>query len=170
MAMEHKAFAFDSNGFDAGLRPTLEAALQSGDTWNLELWIDANRSALVDPYEGEPLSGDWRELMENGDVQELGDFALTRYYDPKQDSGISGAWLRIYDEVPDDVARALLGATVGPAENLFDPGRIGSYFQSPEQVSRSVVTLRGTDRSELQPMRELLEECLALRLGVYVTF
>jgi hypothetical protein len=45
----------------------------------LGAFIDAHRIELRDPYEGEPLSEDWRSRLESGEVQELGDIALTQY-------------------------------------------------------------------------------------------
>ncbi len=73
---------------------------------------------------------------------------------------------------------ALLGVAIGPDENRFDPGRQGSYFQTPEEVVRSLARVRrfklsrflDNHRKSLRSFQTLLEECQAKGLGVYVTF
>lgn len=47
--MEHKAFAFDSDRFGEELRPTMEAALSTGDCAPLVDFIRDNRGVLTDP-------------------------------------------------------------------------------------------------------------------------
>jgi hypothetical protein len=170
MSMEHKAFAFDWPRFARGLRPILVRALAADDPAPLEAYIDRHRGQLTDPYLGEPLDPDWRDRLENGDVQELGDFALTRYYRPMRDRGLGHAWMTLSDELPAPAAAALLGVSIGDDGALFDPGRMGSYFQTPARVRRSLAALRGVRRPELRGFRRLLERCTADRLGVYVTF
>ena len=75
--MEHKAFAFDWNAFQRHLAPILRDALSSDSVVGLAAFIEHHRQSLTDPYEGEPLPEDWSSLMENRDVQDHGDFALT---------------------------------------------------------------------------------------------
>jgi hypothetical protein len=170
MGMSHKAFAFDWSAFERELLPILVAALGADDRTPLLAFIDAHRDRLTDPYEGDPLPTDWRSLLTAGDAQEAADFALTRYYHPGEDYGIGHPWMRLSDEVAPKVAAALLGHPVGPPGRLFDPGRYGSYFQRPEQVPGSLLLVAGARRAELSSYRELLEECLERRMGVYVTF
>jgi hypothetical protein len=168
--MEHKAFAFDWAGFARGLRPTLIGALEADDPAPLEEFIDRHRAELTDPYAGEPLDDDWRDLLEAGDVQELGDFALTRYYRPTADRGLGDEWMELSDELPAPAARALLGTPVGANGARFDPGRMGAYFQTPARVKRSLAALGKVRRRELQGFRKLLERCAKAGQGVYVTF
>jgi hypothetical protein len=60
----------------------------------------------------------------------------------------------------------------------FDPGREGSYFQTPSQVSESLSRVRkfhlpGLEdyrRKSLERFTELLKECVESRSGLYVTF
>jgi len=67
---------------------------------------------------------------------------------------------------------------LGLPVNLFDSGRYGSYFQTPEQVAESLPRVRGFDLSWLDEQDRgfvrrfvrLLEECVAVGLGLYVTF
>jgi hypothetical protein len=59
---------------------------------------------------------------------------------------------------------------LGVGDRLCDPGRLGSYFQSPGMVRESVAALTGVAAEEVRPFRELLAVCETRRLGVYVTF
>jgi hypothetical protein len=168
--MEHKAYAFDWLQFDLNLHPLLVEALTANDTAQLEAFIDQHLDELTDPYEGKPLSADWRDTLGNRDVHECGDYALTRYYDPADCWGIGYEWTRLRDELPEPAANAMLGFAVGPAENFFDPGRYGSYFQTPRGVRGSLAELQPHGCQQLARYLELLERCVAERRGVYVTF
>jgi hypothetical protein len=168
--MEHKAYAFDWSRFEIDLLPLLVEALIRDDTEVLEAFIDRSLAELTDPYEGEPLSLDWRDTLGNRDVHEFGDYALTRFYNPADNWGIGYAWARLSDRLPEAAANALLGFAVGPMENLFDPGRYGSYFQNPRRVRESLEVLQPHACSELARYLALLERCVAEQLGVYVTF
>jgi hypothetical protein len=64
----------------------------------------------------------------------------------------------------------MLGFAVGPEDNLFDPGRYGSYFQTPQPVQETLSALRPYRCPDLLQYLELLEWCVAERRGVYVTF
>jgi hypothetical protein len=170
MPMEHKAYAFDWSAFEFDLHPMLVAALTAKNTAALAAYIDEHLAELTDPYEGEPLSADWRDTLENRDVHEYGDYALTRFYDPADCWGIGYEWSRLSDELPTPAANALLGSPVGPDKNLFDSGRLGSYFQSPKRVRESLGALQPHTCPDLARYLELLERCVAERHGVYVTF
>jgi hypothetical protein len=170
MSMSHKAYAFDWRWFECDLRPLLEDALVTDNARRLETFIDDHREVLTDPYEGEPLADDWRETLENRDVHEYGDYALTRFYDPANDCGIGGAWARLSERLSQPAADALLGCTIGPPMRLFDPGRQGSYFQASAQVPQSLAMLKPLALPDLAVFIALLEQCAAERCGVYVTF
>lgn len=170
MAISHKAFAFDWRGFEVDLHPRLENALVADDPSELEAFIDDHRESLTDPYEGEPLPESWREALENRDVHEYGDYALTRFYDPSDDFGIHDEWSEVSDQLSEAAANALLGISVGPPERLFDPGRYGSYFQTPGQVRESLSVLKPLGVPELARFVELLEQCVQEGRGMYVTF
>lgn len=166
--MDYKAFAFDWNAFQRHLARILRDALSSDSVAELAAFIEHHRESLTDPYEGEPLPQDWSSLMESRDVQEYGDFALTLYYSPTADFGIGSSWVAVSDDIPEP--DALLGEPFGPPYNLFDPGRMGSYFQTPDTVSSSLRSLSADDRPELSDFVDLLERCGAEGMGVYVTF
>jgi hypothetical protein len=170
MPMEHKAYAFEWSRFELDLYALLVEALTADDTAKLEMYIDRHLGELTDPYEGEPLSADWRDALEKRDVHEYGDYALTRFYDPADCWGIGYEWARLSDEILEPAANAMLGFPIGPAENLFDPGRYGSYFQTPKLVRESLSSLQPHACQDLARYLELLEMCVCDRRGVYVTF
>jgi hypothetical protein len=177
--MSHKAYAFDWRAFERDELPgLLTGALETNDSSALLAYIERNRAALKDPYEGDPLPRDWKDQLGNRDVHECGDFALTRFYDPAADDGLGHCWSEIDDAVSEEARRALLGSPFGPTHNRFDPGRYGSYFQTPEQVPNLLALVRGldlswldeNDRGFVEGFEGLLEECVAGGLGLYVTF
>jgi hypothetical protein len=177
--MSHKAYAFDWPAFEGDeLHSLLLAALTTGEPAGLIRYIEAHPDDLKDPYEGDPLGEDWRDMLENWDVHEYGDFALTRFYDPAEDSGIWDQWRAIDRRLGEADRAALLGTPFGPPGAYFDPGRQGSYFQTPEQVGRSLARVRRFElpeledyqRTSLERFEELLAECKEARSGLYVTF
>lgn len=178
MTMLHRAYAFAHAAFRAELAPLLEAALSTGDGAPLASFIDQHVDSLTDPYEGEPLTKDWRESLDAGDAQELGDFALTKYYDGDLDMGLDLDWLDVKSELTHagEDAQLLLGAPFGPASQPFDPGQQGSYFQSEEEVERAHATVqrlaaKSPELAEaLAPLLGMLGQATQQRRGLYVTF
>lgn len=169
--MEHKAFEFQWSRFSAEFLPILSRALDSGHTHEIALFIDLNLANCTDPYEGEQLGPDWRNMLSQRDVHELGDFALTKFYDVTRDVGIGSEWLELSESLPGAAAAALLGFPVGPSGNVFDPGRMGSYFQGPPTAKRSLELVAAFQTTEvLAPYRSLLRSAIKNDSGVYVTF
>jgi hypothetical protein len=178
VSMSHKAYAFDWSAFARDeLHSILLDALSSGDTNGLIRYIEANQDHLKNHYEGGPLSN-WRDMLENFDVQEFGDFALTRFYDPEKDSGLGNDWLAIDEHLSEADRAVLLGTPFGSSSAYFDPGLQGSYFQTPREVVRSFARVQRIGLSDLEDYRrqslerfkELLEECAVAGSGLYVTF
>jgi hypothetical protein len=172
--MDHKAFLFDWSAFEAELLPPIETALTLDDASGLVQFITANLTVLRDPYEGEPLAIGWHNLLSTGDVQQCADFALTKYYDPTADIGLGESWITLHELIGREIAAPispLLGRTIGPKGHPFDPGRMGSYFQDPQDVRRS----RGAIES-LPPIRgidkaiRMLDAAIVGRRGLYITF
>jgi hypothetical protein len=169
--MSHKAYAFDWQAFEQDrLLGILVEALRTDETSLLIEYVEAYQGSLRDPYEGEPLCEDWLLMTESWDVHQYGDFALTRFYNPSQDFGIAGDWLEIDALLTKQQRNALLGFPIGYKDKVFDPGRMGSYFQTPEQVSRSLIALSRLNIPEVQPFQGLLQACQQENLGLYVTF
>jgi hypothetical protein len=111
------------------------------------------------------------------DPQEYGDFALTRYYQP-DNIGLVYEWEEIQDIIaaarPGLIQSPILGEVVGPPNNPFDPGKLGSYFQSTEDVRASLALVKelasewGTDL--LASAITMLEAADKNGGGLYVTF
>ena len=178
MSMLHRAFAFDYAAFRDQLRPLLLRALETNDPSELCGFIDANLNLLVDPYDGEPLVKNWREMLEHGDVQELGDFALTKYYDGDLDIGLDVDWKAIGEllEKSGSSQAITLGTPLGTPEAAFDPGRQGAYFQTAADVAEGLASLQTLLQaqpslaSELAPLQGMLQQSARSRRGLYVTF
>ena len=170
MTMSHKAYAFDHATFARELAPVLRDALQTGSRESLDQFVDRFRPVLRHPSGAGPLPPSWRVELEVGDVQEVADLALTKYYAPDREAGVGDAWLAWQESTTPELARCLLGAPFGPAERLFDPGRMGSYFQSPEDVIASQSCLSEVATPCLARFKELLADAANLRKGLYVTF
>jgi hypothetical protein len=181
MSMSHKAYAFDWLRFERNeLSRVLWHALETSNPAALRSYITAHVDELKDPYEGEPLDLAWEEKLENRDVHEYGDYALTRFYDPAEDWGsIAAQWRAIDGRLSTDADRsALLGTPFGPPGNYFDPGRQGSYFQTPEEIAESLSRVRQFSTADLEEYQEeslkrfeqLLKQCAADHRGLYVTF
>jgi hypothetical protein len=180
VSMLHKAYAFDWSAFVRDeLHNILLDALSSGDERRLVWYIEANRNYIKDPCEGGPLFDDWKDRLENYDVHEFADFALTRFYDPMEDYGIDHYWLDLdIEHLPEADQTALLGRPFGPRGAYFDPGRQGSYFQSPQEVVGSLARIQRIDLSNMdkyqreswERFKKLLEECAKAGSGLYVTF
>jgi hypothetical protein len=68
------------------------------------------------------------------------------------------------------IRAALLGRTIGPEWNRFDPGKMGSYFQLPYDVKTSAMLLEGAFSQELSDFQQFLRGCEKERRGLYVTF
>ena len=175
MAMEHKAFSFDFPAFDSELRPILEGALSSADCMSLVRFMEKHLNELADPYEGEPLDDDWESLIEQADVHQYGDFALTKYYDPTADIGLGPAWDEIQEAIhghPNLTESPILGSVLGPQDQPFNPGKMGSYFQSEEQVkkNRQFLIALANDSDAFQEAIDMLAQAEEANKGLYVTF
>jgi hypothetical protein len=170
MSMSHKAFVFDWEMFGRELAPLLAASLEDGDTVRLVEFGDRHRHFLRDPYKGERLGENWPGSLGVGGIQEVADFVLTRYYHPTEDGGLGEAWQEIDARLAAEQRLALLGQTFGSEESLFDPGKMGSYFQDCDTARKSLELLRRADRPELSGFLSLLEKAVSSAKGLYVTF
>lgn len=170
--MEHKAFVFRYSAFKAELLPLLEEALVTGDPSPLAAFIESERESFRDPYEGEPLDDDWQSLLDIADVHQYGDFALTRYYNPTEDIGLGHAWGEVERLLESRLggSGAILGRPVGAEGVLFDPGKMGSYFQSNEDVQRNLAEVEQVREPMLNSVVALLRRAVEEGTGIYVTF
>ena len=170
MSMCHKAYVLDYEGFAVELRPLLEKSLESNEVLGLIAFVDAQKEHLTWPWEATQLPHTWKDDLEQSDVQEVGDIALTKYYGADDDCGIQEHWRDVHERLPVDAQQALLGEQLGRSGAVFDPGRMGSYFQCPAVVRQSASILNQVAWPELTSFRELLSQAAAGGKGLYVTF
>lgn len=175
MSMSHKAYAFEDQRFQAECAALLTAALRSNDPALLRPFIEANWSHLKDPYEGGPLTREWwAEAVDENDVHQVAEVGLTLFFDPGDDRGLCGEWIDIDALLDGQPAQAaLLGEPFGPTENYYNPGRQGSYFQSPEMVRASRALLSAHDpiaAASWPHFLSLLDDSLRSGRGLYITF
>jgi len=179
MSMEHKAFVLDYEAFKSQLGSLLESALMTGINDKLAQFIGTNITWLKDPYEGEPLDESWEDIIEVKDTHSYGDFALTKFYNPASDIGLGDDWEEIQDllnDVSSDFGTAILGRPFGPERNYFDPGKMGSYFQTSGEVQQNLSLLKdlGQRKPEVSPALnkaiEMFQQAAEAGKGLYVTF
>ena len=183
MSMDHKAYPLHHAAFERELAPLLEHALQSGRTDQLRTFVELNLSALKDPNEGTPLGPDWERLVEpplpdrpDLAVQLWGDLALTKFYDPAEDRGLSTEWEAVEERLQAaglESAAIVLGHPLGSGQRYFDPGLQGAYFQSEQDVRAALRALDErpiTDSEPLRNWREVLRRTADRAQGLYVTF
>lgn len=179
MSMDHKAFLFDHTAFERELKPILEEALAKDDPEKLISFINEHFKTITDPYEGNPLGKSWERWVSPKDAHQYGDHALTCFYDPKNNLGLSHAWSAIDDLLKKEspaLAAAALGQPCGPAPNYFDPGKMGAYFQSAEMVVQhlkqinALIAKRPALNAALRPLVVMLDAAAAQSRGLYVTF
>jgi hypothetical protein len=172
VSMEHKAFVFDYDRFTTELGPALWHALEKGKTGKLVRFTVQNRHRLSDPYEGGPLPDGW---VAPDDVHEIGDVALTAFYDPAADVGLADGWERAHDRamrlMPGQEDAVVLGYPFGPDDAAFDPGRMGSYFRSADMVQQHLGALvTAGPPKRLVPVAAMLRHAATAGQGLYVTF
>lgn len=182
MSMVHKAFLFDYEAFERELKGILERSLASGVNEELVRFIHDHRSQLTDPYEERPLPASWEESVSPKDAHQYGYVALTKFYDltgPQSEIGLWYDWEPIYDVLEQEskgLESAILGRAVGPPSNFFDPGKMGTYFQSADLVEHNLARLRALIQKkpeleeELSPAIEMLERAASQEKGLYVRF
>jgi hypothetical protein len=171
MSISHKAFAFDWKTFESDeLHTLIVQALESEQLLPLIRYIENHRAKLKDPYKGKPLDLNWQEMLENRDINEYSDFALTHFYNPAADMGVAEEWTELDKLLSEAERLALLGFPIRSENNIFDPGRMGSYFQAPAQVSASLGIVNELAIEAIESYKELLKICCQSDLGVYVTF
>lgn len=179
MSLDHKAFIFDSDYFVDELANILENAILTNHDYELIIFIENNLPYLKHPDEGDNLNSAWKEEIEIGDISEYGDFAITKYYNPKENIGMGGGWMQFDDLLSQQLnidTSCFLGTRFGCSENYFDPGKQGSYFQSLEQVKQNLKLLTFLPKIELdnQPniynFVKMFENALDVQQGLYITF
>ena len=183
--MEHKAFILDYNAFIEELSDSLKKALLTGDLEFIIDFINMNINSLKDPYEGQPLDYSWETMIELKDTHQYGDFALTKFYSPAQSIGLGYEWQDIQNVLSSELDGTslymIIGQPFGSENHYFDPGKMGSYFQSPDRVKNNLQILDDLLKLKLKKPDELLisklrkfmamfQQAVASEKGLYITF
>lgn len=191
MSMEHKSFLFNTSAFTKELS---EIILTAGETDNEKLlisFINQNLNDLKSPYSGEELTSEWIEELETEDIQELADFAMTKYYNPDEELGLSYSWellLESFDELDLKFNNEyyILGKSLDSENFTLDPGRMGLGFIDSQQISsihKELISLKqnfinifeteSLDKEVIQAYEELIEiyeEAKESNCGLLMTF
>jgi hypothetical protein len=178
MSMEHRAFVFEYEAFQLELKEILETALNLNEIKSIEDFIKLNIDYLKDPNEGEPLIESWHETIEYKDAHQYGDFALTKFYDPVEDIGLGYSWNEIEDILSSESEEyiSILGHPIGKNDNYFNPGKMGSYFQSLSMIVENknkidIFMRNNLDCVEsLTPVALMFNFAIVSNKGLYITF
>jgi hypothetical protein len=181
MSMKHKAFVFDYATFKRELKGLIENSLVTGEAAELAAFVEEQRPKLSNPSDGSPLPAQWAKSVPSQDPQAYGLLALTKYYDTsgRADIGLGYEWSEIDDVLEreaQDLQPAPLGRPLGKPPHYFDPGKMGSYFQTPALVKQNLTGLRQLLRRRtdlevmLKPVVEMLDKAASEDKGLYVHF
>jgi hypothetical protein len=161
--MEHKAFDFYWNLFEKELLPILQIALNRKDSELLINFIKLNLEYISDPYEGAPLVDDWHDELTLLPIQDIADYALTKYYSVENQLGLGDSWI----DISDNLSKKEVDALLGHAFDNFDPGCYGSYFQSIDELKRNSALLSKVKNPIIE---SYIDDLSKVSKGLYVTF
>lgn len=161
--MEHKAFHFEWGLFEKEFLPFLSPALKTENPNKIIDFIESSLNHISDPYNGNPLTHNWKDELASLSIQHIADYALTKYYSVNDDFGLGDSWVKLSDSL----LQVELDAFLGNSLKGFDPGCYGSYFQSPEQIKISIDIL---SKSENRTVKSYVESLSKVSNGLYVTF
>ena len=140
--MEHNAFVFDYDSFDAELVPLLKNVLYTHDVEPLTHFIDTNLAHLSLPLDGNPLDISWRDGLTEYSVNSCGALALTHYYSPLDNVGLLFEWDDLWDFLDEyGLSEIMLGTPLSRRLVGFYPMGEYSYVQSPEEVTENLKRL-----------------------------
>ncbi|AWI03524.1 hypothetical protein [Clostridium drakei] len=138
MSMEHKAFVFDTKNYMKQLNDLIVDRGANDDIAAIRQFIEEHLDNMKSPYTGEELDENWGEEIEKGDIQEYADFALTGYYAPYEDIGLSYEWdmllkaLKKLDFI--EAEYCILGKSIQKENFKIDPGRCGLGLVYAEDI------------------------------------
>jgi hypothetical protein len=177
MAMEQKAFVFQHDAYTRELSDLLVDSLRRNDATPLRHFVEQHFNVLKDPYSGDRLRPHSLASISPDDVQKYGALALTKYYDPAAGIGLHGDWQDVFDALERVVPRGgsmTLGDGIGTPDHVLDPGKLGTFIQSPDEVRSNLARVDALLREEpaLRPLLTEFRDLLARAApaGLYVTF
>lgn len=177
MSMNHKAYVFKYNEFNIELLPVLVNSLRENNSEKLIHFINNNVDYLTNIYNYDSLNPDWASEFNQEDVQICGDIALTKYYDLSDDLGLGGEWDFIFDTLKNcglDAQKLTLGSVIGDKEK-FDPGLMGSFFQSTEDILFNKEIIKNySERNKyldiFTDLENIFNTAYSNKSGLYITF
>lgn len=190
MSMVHKAFLFDTVLFNKEVAGMILEAGVHNDTEVLRYFIERSIGRARSPYTGEVLEAGWETELENGTIQELADFVMACYYDPKDDKGLAYEWDSLLEALKKLITASeanalILGRALKKDGFSVDPGYMGTGFVQAEKVPALYDTLCGWEKNVKQIVLEtnspqlanafaslkgLYREALAQGRGLLLTF
>ena len=150
MSMEHKAFLFDTKGFNKELSSIILESGGKEDPEPLKKYIEKNFYWLrLSTNEKKMI----KEKLDDNDIQLLADIALTAFYSPEEDLGLSYSWdalLEAFEKLPLQFTPEyyLLGKPLKNETFKLDPGAMGMGFVDEKDIIEIC--------RELQKLRESL--------------
>ena len=169
--MEHKAFLFKDQEFNSELKSIILEAGISNNPEPIRMFIEKNIEKICSPYTGESIDADWEDELENGGIQELIDFALTCFYSPEDDCGLSYSWDLLLEKLKHVSVRFeaeyyVLGIQIAQDGFTLDPGGMGMGFIKAEDIPemyKDLMECRGAFiNAELPPDNDLLYRDITL--------
>ncbi|WBL45591.1 hypothetical protein LOR37_12875 [Clostridium estertheticum] len=106
----------------------------------MKTFINNHIGKVKSAYTGDLVNHNWEREMENGGIQELADFAMTCYYSPEEEIGLSYDWDELLAAIsmlsttfePDYY---ILGHTLESEIFKLDPGGMGIGFIYAEDIA-----------------------------------
>lgn len=140
MSMCHKAYVFDTSSFEKELSELIITSGNAANTDALKEFINSHIGEVKSVYTGDLLSYDWEKEIESGTVQEFADFAMTCYYSPEDEIGLSYSWdplLEVLSMLPTSFEPYyyVLGRALESKMFQLNPGGMGLGFVYAEDIS-----------------------------------
>ena len=164
MSMIHEAYLFDSALFERELVDVIAAAVRRDDLQPIYEFIDRHIENCTSPYSGEELDECWREELEEQDIQELCDFALTRYYDAEDDIGLGYSWDALLNalkflDLKFNAEYYVWGQEFSVDDFVLDPGGMGMGFVEAEDVADMLLDLTRNKAAFSEKIKDNNIEC-----------
>lgn len=165
MSMEHKAFVFDTKNYMEQLNNLLVDRGANDDIATIRQFIEEHLDVMKSPYTGDELDEDWGEEIEKGDIQEHADFALTGYYDPNEDIGLSYEWDMLLEALKKldfiEAEYCILGKSIQKGNFRIDPGYCGLglvYAEDIPMLYQKLITVRNKlDEINIKELKSFIE-------------
>lgn len=165
MSMEHKAFVFDTKTYMEQLNNLLVDRGANDDIATIRQFIKEHLDIMRSPYTGGELDEDWEEEIEKGDIQEYADFALTGYYDPNEDIGLSYEWDMLLEALKKldfiEAEYCILGKSIQKENFRIEPGYCGLGLVYAEDIpwlyQKLIIVQNRLDEINIEELKSFIE-------------